>query len=55
MISTDENRHADKVLTQNPKEINHPEDMSIDERTVQVRVRLSLRFIKHYAIKAYGE
>jgi len=55
MISTDELRQADKVLVLTPKEKNHPEDIGIDKRTVQVKVRLSLRFIKHYSMKAYGE
>jgi len=54
-LSTDEIRHADKVLVQTPKEINLHEDMGIDKRTVQVKARSSLCFIKHYATKAYGE
>ena len=53
--STDEIRHADKLLVLTAKEINHPEDMGIDKRAVQVKVRPSLCFINHYAIKAYGE
>jgi len=47
MISRDELRQADKFLVQTPKEINHPEHMAIHKGTVQVKVRLSLCFIKH--------
>lgn len=55
MISTEELRQADKVPVQTPKEINHPEDMGMDKRTVQIKVRLTLCFIKQYSTKAYGE